>query len=122
MSKDLRLLDRTGAFVKRVTPDVAAKMAERGAARIEGTGRKAVARLTSSMTVRNFSRPTLDQLNGQVRATYDETHAGHVLTVLKRIDDSGQMRKWDNDLTFDELRSGRRRHYRPKSDLAEAAA
>ena len=58
-----------------------------------------------------------------LKTTYEETYFGHTLTIPKRPDPNGdheKFHKWDNCLTFEEIRAGRMRHREDKSQLLEA--
>ncbi len=52
------------------------------------------------------------------RYTYEENYDGHVLVVLKRYDEKTKsFKRWDGDLTFDELHAGRMRHKEARADV-----
>ena len=99
MKKDIRVLDRTGRFVGRVDVASAVRAIERGDAKLEGQGKG-----EKLILKRDIDEMSSDP-SGR-KYTYEEHHGGHTIEVLKRVDANGNFHRWDNDQTFEQLRSG----------------
>ena len=82
--------------------EAAARLVESGLATMKGSGRNAV--LVMKEEVAPSGGGAVGQ--GGVKYTYRETYSRGPLHVLKRCV-GGKYERWDNDLTFDELRRGK---------------
>jgi hypothetical protein len=105
--RSLRLIDQAGQFVRALTDEEADAFLASGKAKMRRTGRRALLVLCSSLTVAFFDRGSEDGIGPALKATYTETHGSRRVIQLKRPSKSGELTRWDNDLTFEELRAGR---------------
>jgi hypothetical protein len=104
--KDLRLLDHSERFVRWVPRDEAEKLIAEGRVDARGTGRRRTLILRSARLLEDFESP--EQGQGDRKFHYSERYQGHEVVVLKRLDsETGSFKKWDNNLTFEELRAGK---------------
>lgn len=105
--REVRLLDATGEFVRSLNEDEAAKLISDKQATMRVGGRRPVLVLTEQLTVSDLesTSSTHGSVFEPVKTTYKESHGGHTVVMLKRATPDG-LQKWDNDLTFDELRRG----------------
>jgi hypothetical protein len=103
--RQLRLVDRSGQFVGVLTDKEAEELLASGKAYEDSTGRRRKLILKSEL-VESYDGP-VDATDSSQPTTYKEFHAGKKITVLKRVNPAtGKMERWDNDLTFEELRRG----------------
>jgi hypothetical protein len=99
-----RLLDKDSAFVRLIHDDDAAQLVTRGLATAGGKGKKNFVRLTRH-TVDTFDGPANIAGGHSLRSSYTERFETVApIPMLKRIDDRGEMKPWEKDLTFDDLR------------------
>ncbi len=104
VEREVRLFDSTGRFAGWLQPDEANRLIGAGRVTVQGKGRRTTLWLVSGKTVQDF----LDEAKRTDHFTYAERFGGKRVVVLKRYDEaSGTFRKWDNALSFDELRQGR---------------
>jgi hypothetical protein len=98
--KNVAVIDRDGAFVCWATREIGGDMVAMKRAKWIAEGKRPRLRLTSERTVSDF-RGCLDN---RERTFYRENYAGHELVILKRIAADGTFRKWDNDLSIEEMK------------------
>ena len=125
---DLKLVDKSGAFVRLVKGEhVQALVATGKVEHINAGARGEKLRLKSNLKVSDFRKSgsgvKVDIVTGITKAHYSEVLDGHPRTAIKRaIRDDGagtfELRKWDDDLTFEDLRNGRRSHFADEEEQA----
>lgn len=103
---DIRVLDRAGEFVCVVDAQKAQEWTASGRAVMEGKGRRAFLRLKSARLKSDYGGGSASHQ----KTFYDENYAGHPITILKRLHGDGTFHKWDDNLTFEELRAGKTNH------------
>lgn len=102
---NVRVVDRNGKFVAWLTQEKARALADRGAGVYSQQGKRR-GLLTLKGDVQNFE----DVSRSDRRTTYVERFEGREVVTLKRVGADGSLRRWDSDLTFDDLRAGRTTH------------
>jgi hypothetical protein len=115
--RNLRLLDCNNNFVKMLEEEEARLLIKSGQATMRETGRRAVLTLKTHKSVEDYSG---GNATAALSTTYTEHHAGQKICILKRVEPGGGFGKWDNDLTFGELRAGQ--HVSSKQRVERALA
>jgi hypothetical protein len=102
MNDIVRIIDGDGRFCGRTTEEKASRYVGTGKAKLEGNGKKQILRLHSKYRLEDFDEcPS----SSDGRYHYRESIGDHEFVVLKRNTEEG-FKRWDNDLTFEELRRG----------------
>ncbi len=107
--KSFRLVDANGVFVRQLTQVVADHLVAAGTVKQIGKGKATKYELVSRQTVEHYRGGA--KFEQGLRTTYEESLDTGSLVTLKRLTNDGRLREWDPDLTFDDLRCGRQRHY-----------
>lgn len=106
--KNLRMEDRSGRFIRWVDESELPRLTARGDAALQGSGRRR--KVIVDALVEKYDGPiSIAALNGQQKTTYTEQFATapKPITTLKYYDQKdGTFKKWDDNLTFEEARSG----------------
>lgn len=104
MPREMRFLDKHNGFICLIEPERAERLVASGRAEYFGKPRRRAVRLLTE----ERAEALLEEMGRRPSqlSVYREMVAGHPTISLKRLDASGQLLPWHDDLTFAQLRRG----------------
>lgn len=123
---DLKLVDKSGKVVRLVRGDQVEALLKTGKVEHINAGKRGEKlRLESHLKVADFKKSgtgvKADVVMGITKAHYREDIGDHPTVAIKRAVKDEQvgtfeLHKWDNALTFDDLRNGRLNHFEDEDE------